>query len=390
VLILRKWPITTLLASQYLFFVIVPALAKGDESNISFILGLIVPAVCVSLFVESALAPLGTLGGRDRDISWNAIIVVTAVGFGAKALASLQGASSYETQIGSRALGALSSLFTPFQPWTLVGPLLGLYAAKTGRISRERCLALLAAASVLIVAQHVYLAILGPAMSYLLAMAFGAVLAGVVRLRWVVVAAVAVALAWPTIHALRQENRLRYGITDYNLRAQASPEQRLQLDKNIALAADIDTPADVGQPGLVQILKFGLLPRLLDPDRPELATGKRVSVALGGAPNTSFGFTTLGNVYVLSGHVDVIVFVVVFALLMGVLLRLRGVAPFVLSVLVARECFWIDAGYPDSIAGLLAGAMAMVIALFFTVGLGGRFLKTLFSSRQPAVESVTL
>jgi hypothetical protein len=358
---IARAPVTSLLLGQYVALVLIPAI-RFDRDSLGFILGVVLTGVLTSGIVEAVLFPLGNLGGERKRVSLQAAIALTAIGLLAIGAASSLGAGTYESQVHGRPPNPLSAFFTPFEIWALLGPLIGFYGVREGHVRRFHALGLASASSCFILGLGLYQALLARAMSYFLALALCAVLASVVKPHWIVAGILAVALAWPTLNELRNETRLRTGVAAEIVQSQTASE-RLQLNANLALAANIDVPADIGQPGFADVIRRGLVPRVLDPGRPAVSTGTLLNAALGGTTISSFGFTILGNAYVLSGWDGLVLYIALASLGIGILVRRRGILAFLLVGVLVRDCLWIEASYPDGVAGFLQDAVSAAMAL---------------------------
>src|SRR5205823_6005720 len=236
------------------------------------------------------------------DIGLPSAILIAVGGFIALIGATLLGTGTYAAQIGSEAASPLASLFTPFQSWTVAGfgLLFGCWAR--GGV-RRRTVALLAIAAIG-VELFVGIAIVGrlaPALSYSLAIAFGATIDGFVRLRLVAIAGLALVIVWPHIYSARNDVRVSAGGKAVaSAQALHSAEGRLQLDTELADAQWLTFPAEE-KPGPLSILRYGLIPRALDPGRPTLSTGAIVGGLTGHGTLTYYSLTILGSTYLFGG-----------------------------------------------------------------------------------------
>jgi hypothetical protein len=114
------------------------------------------------------------------------------------------------------------------------------------------------------------------------------------------------------------------------------------------------------------MVRFGLIPRFVDPfPRPELATGKLVSVATGSSEDSSVTFTLFGNILVLGGWGVASLVVTVAAIATAVSLLLRKITPMRMALVVGLVInpLWIESTYPDFVAGVLQGWVSTAAAL---------------------------
>ncbi|MGC4794316.1 hypothetical protein ACLQ3H_09390 [Micromonospora saelicesensis] len=177
-------------------------------------------------------------------------------------------------------------------------------------------------------------------------------------MREVVILGVVLLLAWPTLFAVRNDIRVEGGVS---VADDVSAQDRMRLDLQLAHAAEYDVPVDVGQPGPSEFVRYGLVPRILDADRPTISTGALINQYLGGSATSSYSFLALGNVYFLVGWLGVPVYFAGWAALALLLLRARGApGPIRLSLfcfVLAGPLLW-SSGYPDAMIAFLQHTVA--------------------------------
>lgn len=365
-ILIRRYPVTLLLLAQYVPFVIIPALRYGTEGS-GFIFGLLACGLATSVAVESVFVPLGTSGGKQRRIHPLSAVIVTSVGLIATLGATLLGARTYGLQLGAIQVSKAASFLTPLQSWLVVGPLFGFYAARNGWMSKRGAFLLAGGAVAASFVNSLLSQILFTAFTVALALTFGALLCNMIRVRWIVLCTVAAVLLWPVLYNVRNQGRVVYAPTQFAAQPPNSASERLRLDKNMSLAANFTAPPNLGAPSLLQMFRYGLIPRALDPDpnRPTISTGQLLNAALGGSPNSSFSFTVLGNLDVLAGLHGMILYVAAIAASMAFAVRRRGVGALVFACLLVQQCLWIESTYPDGIGALIQGLTSSVVAFVF-------------------------
>ena len=110
------------------------------------------------------------------------------------------------------------------------------------------------------------------------------------------------------------------------------------------------------------MFRYGLIPRVLDPDRPALATGTDINVYIGGTSDSAYTFLPLGTIYFLDAKSGIVFYYAGWALVGTALLRFgSGPGParmIVFGLLMAGPLGWFST-YPDSMVGLLQGTVSI-------------------------------
>jgi hypothetical protein len=338
------------LVLQYGLLVLLPALADGSRS--SFVYRVPLAAIGVSAYIEwvaSRFKPHRSYARPPTALMGLAVGIVGAV---ATVVQTTMGAGTYAAQIGQQSTSPLASLSTPFSSWAVVGAALVLYSWSHDGCSRREALAILGG---LILFELIWSATAvgrtAPGFQYALAVVTGAVIVRLIRLPHVAIGVIIVLLAWPVIFQLRQQNRLSASANSPAVRLEDASE-RLRLDALLAYAEHIRVPPDK-LPSPLDILRFGLIPRALDPGRPELAVGSVFSVAVGSTPQSSVSFTTLGSLYSQGGWPWVLTFSALVASAVASLLRRGGPWAFVATICAVWQLLWIETNYPQNVMGFL-------------------------------------
>ncbi|WP_420123069.1 hypothetical protein [Nakamurella sp.] len=365
---LRRAPVTTQLAIPYGILILPQALLYGNE-HIAFIVGILGLALAGCAPVEVLLRTRRRdellVASRERLESYGGILRVVALlacaaGQASGIVSASFGVGTVAAQLGLiRPLTPVGPLLSIFSTWTVSGAALLVAAHLAGQLTRrtlnlcflivitlEGVRTAITTITASLISLTVYLVILG-------------IFAGTLRLRTCVLAVVAVLLIWPSVYELRNAIRQESGV---HVSASVDAFDRLRYDQQISRAADIvDIPIDIGQPDLPDTLRYGLIPRFLDPDRPTLSTGNRINVFLGGTQTSSFTFLPVTTLYVLQGPLATVAFYAVLAIILAIALRSGSrLTPWrliVFGLVSAGPLSWF-AGYPDSTIGCIQGLVA--------------------------------
>lgn len=372
--LLRRAPVTTQLAIPYSILIVPQALLYGNE-HLGFILGVLGLALAGCLPVEALIRTkrqdellatsrgrLESYGGMLRAVA----LLACAIGQTSGIVSASFGVGTVAAQLGliqpTTPVGPLLSIFST---WTVSGAALLVAAYLAGGLTRRALhlcfLAVIALEAVRtaittitasLISMTVYLVILG-------------IFAGTLRIRTCILAVLVVLLIWPAVYELRNAIRQESGV---RVSASVDAFDRLRYDQQISRAADIvDVPVDIGQPDLQDTLRYGLVPRFLDPDRPTLSTGNRINIYLGGSETSSFTFLPVTTLYILQGPLATVGFYGLLALILAVVMRsgsrLTPGRLVIFGLVSAGPLGWF-AGYPDSTIWCLQGLVAAVPLLF--------------------------
>jgi hypothetical protein len=121
-------------------------------------------------------------------------------------------------------------------------------------------------------------------------------------------------------------------------------------------------PPGLRPPSLITLVRTGLLPSVIDTDRPPLDTGSRFSVALGGAARNATSATMMGNLFIFTSWVGLAVGGGAFALMLVTALRRTSPWALMFAGLVYLKGISFAASYPDLIPGVLQGVESMAVA----------------------------
>jgi len=289
---LRTFGVTAILSTQLLVMVAGPAIVNGTQPLV-LILSLCVVSVLVTLYVEFVAAFLRPIRWDGTSMSARFALFVLAAGLTASVLATAGGRGTYAVQVGLAREQWYVAFLTPFSAWPIVGVGFVMWLYRQGAVTRKIYLISIAVT----LSSQLYIgferAIFGQAAAFLATILVMAVMIGIVRLRFLVIAAIAVVLVWPTLYDLRDQTRAAVLGTSAGVSA-GDPYGRLQLDKQMSLLSVIGH-GDVQGPSVGLLLRTAFVPGALDPNRASLATGQLLSVATGGSDRSATSATFLGN-----------------------------------------------------------------------------------------------
>ncbi|MET7879553.1 hypothetical protein ABZS52_21805 [Micromonospora profundi] len=305
--ILRRYPVTILVLAPYVLLIVPMAVVYANPQT-AFILRLLGAALAGTLLVEMIV---GTARPRRRwrpgisavnavhrhvYLVARAVAVVSVV---ASITAARAGQGSIFTQLVDEvATSPVARMAALPAGWSYLAFALLLASFLGGHASRVRVFCWI---GFLVAGQAAAVALTGitsPLFGYLTFVAGAGAICGLLRVREVVVLGAVLLLVWPTIFALRNDIRVDGGV---KVAHDVTAGDRLRFDLQLGHVAEYDVPVDVGQPGPTEFLRYGLVPRILDPDRPAISTGALINYYLGGSPTSSYSFLALGNVYFLVG-----------------------------------------------------------------------------------------
>jgi hypothetical protein len=236
-------------------------------------------------------------------------------------------------------------------------------------MSRRATLLLVTLVSALQLISAFMIGKLAALMQFEFALAAGLVLVGFLRARWLIVGLAVAVLTWPVLYTVRNETRQAAVGSDVRF---ADASSRLREDILMQRVATLGQ-FQIDEPGPLDIVRFGLVPRFLDSGRGNLSTPDTLSAALGESPYSADTFTILGTLWSLNGgYVAVVIYAGAIATVFALLYRRVTPMRMAFGMLVIANCLWIEATYPDNIAGLAQGCLSLLVAMGLAVLLGRR------------------
>ncbi|MBC7596540.1 MAG: hypothetical protein H7288_21880 [Kineosporiaceae bacterium] len=358
---LERFPVSAILAAQLTLTIVLPAYLKGTQP-FSLMLAICVVAVAGAFYVECVTLGWNARPRRPVQTSVGAANVVLLTGAAASLGAALGGQGSYAVQIGRAQVSPIVALLAPFTAWLLFGAALYMWLYREGVVSRRRALATLAAASAIQLIIGIERAILGQAVALVASLMVMAIFARLIRFRTLVILLLLLPILWPPIYQYR--NTLREELAGSSVYVGLDgPMDRLQMDEQMAVVERlVPKPDYLVAPSLTTLIRTGLIPSAIDPNRPAIDTGAKMNQALGGTALSSTSATMMGNVYIFSGLLAV--GAVSAALALGMRIALRRSSPWALSAtgLIYLNGMSSNAAYPDIVPRLLQGGASLLIA----------------------------
>ncbi|MEV0806075.1 hypothetical protein [Micromonospora sp. NPDC050200] len=366
--LLQLYPVSAVILAPYAILV-VPMAVLYDNPHTGFIAMLLGLALSGTVVVETVFR-----GRTDKRDQWQRGLadanaghprlfliarLVTVVSIVADLVGASEGRGTIFTQIaGEVAQSPLALATSLFTGWRYLALALLVASFAGGLVGRYAFLLWVAA----LVATQVLLVLLTaksePLFSYLSFIVAVTAICGVIRPRFLVIMMAALFLAWPALYTVRNEIRVDGGV---EVEQDMTATDRLRFDQQVTRAAEYDVPVDLDQPGLADVVRYGLVPRLFDTERAPLSIGYAINMYLGGTSTSAYSFLTLGTVYFLDGWSGVVLFYAGWAIVASLLLRVGGApGPVRLSLfalVIGGPLLWTSA-YPDTMIGFLQYSVA--------------------------------
>jgi len=367
-----RYPVTLLFALQYVGLAVVPAVINNNP-YLPFVLSIAAVGLLAAFLAEWIVgAAAGHLvdAQATRYPGMASVWVVTLIGGLALLGAVLLGAGTYATLVGLTTASPLTTLLTPLAPWLIIGCGFALASWRAGVLSRRSVIFLITVALASQVVSGLWVAKLAAVMSVALSVAAGMALAGFFRPRWLLVGFGVAIILWPTLYEARNAARGQIVASSVSQPSTLDASSRLREDLLLQQAA-LFGPLKLPQPSAIDIVRFGLIPRALDPGRGSLPGGTTLSVAVGSTSQSSSTFTVLGTLWSLNGGFPgVILYVGCVALAICIIARRLTPTRLALAMLLVNNLIWIEVTYPDNVAAALQGLISLAIAWLLTLAIG--------------------
>lgn len=366
---LRRFPITLLSGVHHILLVLVPALLYSNPHG-SLLFGIVAVALTCSFFTELILdrfrrkSATTITNGYLAPIPSFPVWVVLAVGVAADTLSSIGGARSYSVQLGEAQRSGWVAFLTPFSAWSIAGIVMVLWLWRTGRVSPKPAATVIGIVCALKLSVGLSNGIVGASIAYVLTVLIVAIWLGLLSVAQFGGMLAIGLFAWPVWFGIR--NQIRSEVVGEYI-SDANPFERMRLDEQMATARlVIPRPAILEPPTWLTILRTGLLPSTIDPDRPPIDVGTRFSVALGGTETNATSATLLGNVLVFLGWPGLIIFSIAMSGMMVLVLRGRTVWSFSSAALIYMHGLSFASTYPVSVVRILQSLVSLIFlfALF--------------------------
>lgn len=384
----RRFPTTFIVSAPYVLLFLPLALWNVNPQT-DFILQMWGTAVAGTFVIEGSVAliamaehrsgrvaagpPLGALASR-----WYAgRVAVIARGVSVVAIAAtlasvLLGAGTLRSQVDAQLPTGAAAVLTPFVSWTSVAIALLIAAHRLGGPDRASTLGWIGALLITQISAAYVSTITIRAAAFVVLLLVLAFLTELVPRSWIVAAVGALAVVWPTVYAIRNQLRVASGI---DVSDDVSATDRLRFDEQIVRAAEYGPGHDLGQAGPGDVLRYGLVPRFLDPGRDGLSSGNLINEYLGGVSYSSYTFLPVATAWFFWGTLALVLLYASYATVVMMLRPWRSIAerPFaliVLTLVLSGPLSWFGTP-PDTSIGLLQ-TLVSTLPVFFLLRLWAR------------------
>jgi hypothetical protein len=375
---------TTLVVAAPYVLLILPMAVWNDTPGTDFIVRTAGLALLGTVAVEGSLALIATaevrLGRRsaprpEHTDRWDAGRVATVARWVAVTAAVTNivlvslGGLTLTSQVNSVLPTGVLTLLSPFLSWSYLALALVLAADQLGGMRRASSIRW----SLMLVGSQVAVAFIrgitaGAATFTVVALTL-ALATRFVRARWIVATASLGIALWPVVFAVRNDLRRGDGIAVSDA---VTASDRLRFDEQIVRAQQYGTGHDLGQPDLWAAVRYGLVPRFLDPERPAISSGNAINEFLGGSSFSSYTFLPVATTWFFWGGVVVVLLYAVFAAVMVSLrpwdaIGRRPIALVLATLLLSGPLAWFSTPPDASIALLQAAVAASPVVLVLWV-----------------------
>lgn len=372
----RRFPATFTLLAPYVLLILPTAFFYGNY-EIWKLIGVTSIAVAGTFLPELLWPrPKQSIPAHNADqygrglfvISLFSLLVSSVIGLAA----AFFGKGSVAAQIGltSGASGALSTLDSFTSSWQITGSALLLAAYIGGQCTKKRLLLILLIPVGSKLVSVVFTQITAPFFEFASFLACLLLLLGVLRVRTFVIGLITVLIIWPTVFEIRNDLR-----EQRNVAVDESVESfdRLRFDLQYGRAFEVTLPLNIEAPGVLlhptplDMVRYGIIPRVLDPDRAIVSTGIVLNMALGGSSTSSNSFGPVMNAYVLEGPVYLFLYYFTLAVCLNLIwkrgMKLTPVRLVLIALILSGPLGWFSS-FPDRTIGMFQGLSA-ALPLFF-------------------------
>lgn len=383
-----RFPTTSAVTAPYVLLFLPLALWNGNPQT-DFILQMWGTAVAGTLVVEGSVALIAAAERRSRRSTrpaepgglaslWHARRVaavaraVTVVAVATTLTSVVLGVGTLRAQVDSQVPSGALGILTPFVSWPYVALALLITARHLRGLSRASVLGWIATLlSTQIVAAYVT-TLTTRAASFSIILMVLAFLTNLVPRSWIAAAIGALAVIWPTVYAIRNQLRVANGI---DVSEDVSASDRLRLDEQIVRAAQYGPGHDLGQAGPGDVLRYGLVPRFLDPGRDAISSGGLINEFLGGVSFSSYTFMPVATAWFFWGTLTVVLLyagyaTVVMSLRPWCSIAERPYAFILVTLVLSGPLSWFGTP-PDTSINLLQ-TIVSTLPVFFVLQLWAR------------------
>lgn len=375
--IFRRFPATIIVAAPYAALILPVAVWNVNPQTI-FIIQLLGIATLGCFLAELFLVPSRPSARAHRRPKvqrqlgksfWNLTVSVIVISATARIVYAAGGGGTILAQVsGEGPQGTLTSIAGLFILWNVFSAGL-LFASYLGGACGRNKLWLWLMVLIFVELSAAFLTtITAPFIQFLTPVILVGLLLGVIRARSVLIGFLIVICLWPLVFSLRNAERVDAGIA---VSAEVTYSDRLRFDLQLTSVSPFLVPVDLGQPRLVDSLRYGLVPRVLDADRPPVSSGRLINQALGGSSTSSYNFLSIGTLYFFYGPWGLGAYYFVVSLIFSRCVRWSvqsGGAAICITLLTAHSLLGWASTYPDAIIGFFQGLVSFVpiaIALGF-------------------------
>jgi len=374
---IRNYPVTASVAMPYALLILSSAILNENPS-LGFIVGVFLIAFLTALLFETFLAfveartPTRTFKQKDfsehRKFLRNLGVFLMFFGLAASLITASMGVGTIDSAVGvsTASTSAIATILSLLSGWDVVGTGLVVWARSNDAMKSRSFYLIVIVALGLKLLHVIMLGITVQLWRYLICVFFLLMYYRLIRFRTIIAVMLVVLVIWPVFFEVRNQIRSDRGIA---VSAQVDAADRLRYDLQIARADGIPPGLDLGQlDDPLEILRFGLIPRVLDSDRSEVSTGRLINQYLGGTATSAFTFLPVTTSYVLGNWYGTVMLYAWWSIFTFVLLR-NGArsSPYrvvIFAFLLVGPLNWFSV-HPDSAIGFLQDLVAASPVLLF-------------------------
>jgi hypothetical protein len=373
----RRFPTTFIVATPYVVLFL-PLALWNDTPGTDFIITTGAAALAGTVAVETAVTAVSLADRRrcrpsrgagqqpqqQQRTQWRgdrvAVVArwVAVVSMIANLTSAVAGGGLRATIDGAVPSGIVS-LTALFAAWGYVAVALLIAAHAIGGLTRATAVTWLVCLAGTQVVAALIVTVTATAATFVTSLVVLAYLTRLVPTSWLVAAGCFVAAAWPVVYEVRNLRRRASGIA---VSDDLSAGDRLRFDEQIIQAQQYGPGHDLGQLDFWGTLRFGVVPRLLDPDRDVLSSGVLINQFMGGTSHSAFNFAPVATAWFFWGTLVVVLLYAAYAGIVAALrpwhgLSARPCALIVIALMMRGPLSWFGTP-PDVIAGALQALVA--------------------------------
>lgn len=365
---------TTLVVAVPYVLVFLPMAIWNDNPGTDFILRTAGLALLGTFLVEGSVALVAAAerrSGRSPVIldgqtgRWDARRVtvvaktVTVTAMVSNLALVLLGGLTLVAQVNSVVPSGVVTVLSPFLSWSYLALALLVAAGQLGGMTKASTLRWILVLVGSQVAMAFVTSITARAATFTIIALTLALITRLVPTRWIIATAALGIATWPTVYAIRNDRRTSVGV---DVSEDQTAGDRLRFDEQITRGEQYGPGHDLGQPDLWESLRYGLVPRFLDPERPALSSGNSVNEFMGGSSTSAYTFLPVATTWFFWGAVATVLLYALFALAMVSLrpwrsIGRRPIALVLMTYLVSGPLAWF-ATPPDATAGMIQAIVA--------------------------------